>query len=193
MTIATRARCGVLRVARHHSMPSRCIVAHANSNAQSRLCLLFDHLTRNGCKILSLSFVLLKPRPGQRRRFMLLSWRCHWRSSTIKSCGTWMMLLQRLKTMKWPLTSRRCFTTRSESLLLGGTGFMSVITLCGLCICRRMSWTVHLRMHQSGRHTCLCAQAEEVKRAADQVSQLRRVGKGLGVFEFDRALADVEA
>ena len=34
-----------------------------------------------------------------------------------------------------------------------------------------------------------CVQAEEVKRAADQVAQLRRVGKGLGVFEFDRSLA----
>jgi ferritin heavy chain len=36
-------------------------------------------------------------------------------------------------------------------------------------------------------------QAEEVKRAADQVAQLRRVGKGLGVFEFDRSLAATEA
>ena len=31
-----------------------------------------------------------------------------------------------------------------------------------------------------------------MKRSADQVSQLRRVGKGLGVFEFDRALANME-
>ena len=45
----------------------------------------------------------------------------------------------------------------------------------------------------SASHSFADAQAEEVKRAADQVSQLRRVGKGLGVFEFDRALADVEA
>ena len=39
------------------------------------------------------------------------------------------------------------------------------------------------------RFQCSLLQAEEVKRAADQVAQLRRVGKGLGVFEFDRSLA----
>lgn len=32
-------------------------------------------------------------------------------------------------------------------------------------------------------------QVTEVKRAAEQVAQLRRVGKGLGVYEFDRQLA----
>ena len=38
-----------------------------------------------------------------------------------------------------------------------------------------------------------CVQAEEVKRSADQVAQLRRVGKGLGVFEFDRAIGTMYA
>ena len=33
--------------------------------------------------------------------------------------------------------------------------------------------------------TCI---AQDIKRVADYVSQLRRVGKGLGVFEFDRYL-----
>jgi len=34
-------------------------------------------------------------------------------------------------------------------------------------------------------------QVEEVKRSANQVAQLRRVGKGLGVFEFDQRLQEV--
>ncbi len=33
-------------------------------------------------------------------------------------------------------------------------------------------------------------QVESVKKVSEYVSQLRRVGKGLGVFQFDRALAD---
>jgi ferritin heavy chain len=32
-----------------------------------------------------------------------------------------------------------------------------------------------------------------VKQVAEFVSQLRRVGKGLGVYEFDRKLADLVA
>ncbi len=44
---------------------------------------------------------------------------------------------------------------------------------------------------------CVCAhtegellqdQVEDVKKAAEYVSQLRRVGKGLGVYEFDKQL-----
>lgn len=31
---------------------------------------------------------------------------------------------------------------------------------------------------------------QDIKRVADYVSQLRRVGKGLGVFEFDRYLSE---
>ena len=31
---------------------------------------------------------------------------------------------------------------------------------------------------------------QDIKRAANYVSQLRRVGKGLGVFEFDRYLSE---
>jgi ferritin heavy chain len=34
---------------------------------------------------------------------------------------------------------------------------------------------------------------QSVKQVAEYVSQLRRVGKGLGVFEFDRALAAEQA
>ena len=33
-------------------------------------------------------------------------------------------------------------------------------------------------------------QAEDIKRVSEYVSQLRRVGKGLGVFEFDRYLRE---
>jgi len=33
-------------------------------------------------------------------------------------------------------------------------------------------------------------QAQAVKDAADMVAQLRRVGKGLGVFQFDRELLE---
>ena len=33
-------------------------------------------------------------------------------------------------------------------------------------------------------------QAEAIKTVSEYVSQLRRVGKGLGVFEFDRYLSD---
>jgi ferritin heavy chain len=36
----------------------------------------------------------------------------------------------------------------------------------------------------------LADQAKSVKQVAEYVSQLRRVGKGLGVYEFDRKLAD---
>lgn len=32
-------------------------------------------------------------------------------------------------------------------------------------------------------------QAESVKKTADYVAQLRRVGKGLGVFQWDKELA----
>jgi ferritin heavy chain len=38
--------------------------------------------------------------------------------------------------------------------------------------------------------TLLAPQVQSVKEVAEYVSQLRRVGKGLGVFEFDRYLAD---
>jgi ferritin heavy chain len=45
---------------------------------------------------------------------------------------------------------------------------------------------------------CCCRrvllQVKSVKQVAEYVSQLRRVGKGLGVWEFDRKLkADVDA
>ena len=33
-------------------------------------------------------------------------------------------------------------------------------------------------------------QVKDIKRAAEYVSQLRRVGKGLGVFEFDKYISD---
>ncbi len=33
-------------------------------------------------------------------------------------------------------------------------------------------------------------QAKDIKRVSDYVSQLRRVGKGLGVFEFDKYLSE---
>ncbi len=33
-------------------------------------------------------------------------------------------------------------------------------------------------------------QAKDVKKTAEYVAQLRRVGKGLGVFEFDRYISD---
>lgn len=33
-------------------------------------------------------------------------------------------------------------------------------------------------------------QVKDIKRVAEYVSQLRRVGKGLGVFEFDKYLSD---
>lgn len=33
-------------------------------------------------------------------------------------------------------------------------------------------------------------QVESVKKVAEYVAQLRRVGKGLGVFEFDKYLAE---
>ncbi len=36
-------------------------------------------------------------------------------------------------------------------------------------------------------------QVASVKQAAEFVSQLRRVGKGLGVYEFDRKLAGLAA
>ncbi|BDA50715.1 Ferritin-3, chloroplastic [Coccomyxa sp. Obi] len=36
-------------------------------------------------------------------------------------------------------------------------------------------------------------QVKDIKRAAEYVSQLRRVGKGLGVFEFDKYLSDDHA
>lgn len=36
--------------------------------------------------------------------------------------------------------------------------------------------------------TDMASQVREVKRAAEQVAQLRRVGKGLGVYEFDRQI-----
>ena len=35
-------------------------------------------------------------------------------------------------------------------------------------------------------------QARDIKRVSDYVSQLRRVGKGLGVFEFDKYLTEVQ-
>jgi ferritin heavy chain len=41
--------------------------------------------------------------------------------------------------------------------------------------------------------TLLAPQVQSVKQVAEYVSQLRRVGKGLGVYEFDRALAAQEA
>ncbi|KAF6251063.1 ferritin-like superfamily [Scenedesmus sp. NREL 46B-D3] len=42
--------------------------------------------------------------------------------------------------------------------------------------------------------TLLAPQVQSVKQVAEYVSQLRRVGKGLGVWEFDRKLkADVDA
>lgn len=42
--------------------------------------------------------------------------------------------------------------------------------------------------------TLLAPQVQSVKQVAEYVSQLRRVGKGLGVWEFDRKLgADVAA
>ncbi len=33
-------------------------------------------------------------------------------------------------------------------------------------------------------------QVKDIKRVSEYVSQLRRVGKGLGVFEFDKYLSD---
>ena len=46
----------------------------------------------------------------------------------------------------------------------------------------------------SGTLSCLTSslhfvQADSVKEIADFVAQLRRVGKGLGVYEFDKMLA----
>ena len=37
---------------------------------------------------------------------------------------------------------------------------------------------------------CTMPALQDIKRVADYVSQLRRVGKGLGVFEFDRYLSE---
>ena len=37
--------------------------------------------------------------------------------------------------------------------------------------------------------TRACVQADAVKEISDFVAQLRRVGKGLGVYEFDKFLA----
>ena len=36
-------------------------------------------------------------------------------------------------------------------------------------------------------------QVQSVKQVAEFVSQLRRVGKGLGVYEFDRKLGEIAA
>ena len=37
---------------------------------------------------------------------------------------------------------------------------------------------------------CVCLQADAVQTVAEYVAQLRRVGKGLGVFQFDQYLAE---
>ena len=37
--------------------------------------------------------------------------------------------------------------------------------------------------------TCACVQVNGVKEVSDYVTKLRRVGKGLGVFQFDQEIA----
>ena len=71
------------------------------------------------------------------------------------------------------------------------TACVALPLFASLCLWRKFNQTVVCQGSKVG-HTSFYAQAEEVKRAADQVSQLRRVGKGLGVFEFDRAIANAE-
>lgn len=41
--------------------------------------------------------------------------------------------------------------------------------------------------------TVSCSQVESVKKVSEFVSQLRRVGKGLGVYQFDKQLAEETA
>ena len=39
-------------------------------------------------------------------------------------------------------------------------------------------------------HDCFCLQADAVQEVSEYVAQLRRVGKGLGVFQFDQFLGE---
>ena len=55
-----------------------------------------------------------------------------------------------------------------------------------LCVQRAISHVCVLCCHAEGQ--LLVEQVESVKKVAEFVSQLRRVGKGLGVYQFDKEL-----
>jgi ferritin heavy chain len=54
----------------------------------------------------------------------------------------------------------------------------------------RRCWANGGLVAPSAEGNLLADQARDVKAASEMVSQLRRVGKGLGVFEFDKLLAN---
>ena len=91
-------------------------------------------------------------------------------------------------------------------VVLSGDCFRQQAASCAHGSCSRSSKPDHLHApahgmpsqdcHKGPRHLALCAeseflqeQAQAIKTVSEYVSQLRRVGKGLGVFEFDRYLS----